>query len=1022
MCEEISTKNPEIEFSKELLDEYEKVVASYENFSSILPNKLIKEFSKQEITEWTLKFKKEKIRETCLDEKLIDLLLPMPTIQLKDLVIKVEPPSIHEQIAVIVQAFKIFKKYEPRPIQILSLLLLLNPSEGRGRLAQINTGEGKTTIVAMLAVIKALAGHTVDVITSSPELAKPQAEELREFYEMFDLTVSHNGNDKVEKSIRYKCDFVYGAATDFQGDILRDEYSNLGTRSGRTCDYAIVDEVDSMLIDGRNHIVMLSTSMPSMNYLEHFYAAIWLQIRLFASAIREIDGKFYLVQNEPITDDGEVDTESKEFLVLFEGSKEDFIKQRLREHIKKEIEKGEESSLKVPSHLKELVLNRQLDQWINCAVFAKYHSKKDQNYVLKEKKVIPVDSDNTGVLQQNMNWSNGLHQFLQIKHGAKITPESLTTNFISNVALFKRYGKNLFGLTGTLGSKYAQELLQRAYNVDSVIIPPFMVKRFKELSEIVVENEEDWYDEIVESNMMHLENNRAVLIITKYISEANELNKRFTAEFTKKGINLNKIRLYKTDHESDAVKDEVNSGDLIIATNIAGRGTDIKTSKNVEAHGGLHVCINSLPSNERVEQQNVGRTSRTGNLGTSQFIIQHNLKSEIKFLKSYRDNLENYDLMQAEKEMDKTLLKDKIFKKFCNLLKIVPKNTKKNAIEDRFGIFLQMHGESSDNLEKEFDAFEEKIQEDLSNDCVIKNQSYHVIIGNLHLEKKKYDEAIIYYSKAINIEEEFSEIAYYNRGYARLILHGNDASNNKPEINIAIDDFKAALLKIKKREMELHLIQTAKEGDENILSEQVSHKITLYGMQKSAIEHAIGADKEEHEVTIKDLNLNVKGLEEKKIIFSNVDIDLNKYKLENLELVKNYESEFEDLNEKRRKLEEKKKDLNKIDKDLEDLYQNRDPKLLELLNNQKKLNDIEEQIKGINENIKNRTEYFNDNEVGIIIKALKSGQDIKVELKSIEKSLPSDENVKYYKDEIKEFSDNGFLGGFEVTEIPPIDW
>ncbi|CAF3951800.1 unnamed protein product, partial [Didymodactylos carnosus] len=93
------------------------------------------------------------------------------------------------------------------------------------------------------------------------ELAKPQAEQQENFYDHFGLTVSHNGKCETEIKEQYQADIVYGAASDFQGDILRDEYSKLGTRSGRKCDVAIVDEVDSMLIDGKNHIVMLSTPM-----------------------------------------------------------------------------------------------------------------------------------------------------------------------------------------------------------------------------------------------------------------------------------------------------------------------------------------------------------------------------------------------------------------------------------------------------------------------------------------------------------------------------------------------------------------------------------------------------------------------------------------------------------------------------------------------------------------------------------------------------------------------------------------
>jgi preprotein translocase subunit SecA len=416
LCDEIFVNNPNTTYSNQIKNDYEKIQQCYEGTSKVLDgDSLICKFSKREISKWTSSFRAKRL--ITADEILINLVVSCVTVNKQETPLK-DPPSIHEQIAILMRAFKLFKGYEPRPIQIISLLLLLNPESEKGRLAQINTGEGKTTIVAMLAVIKALAGHTVDVITSSSELAKPQAEELKAFYEMFGLSVSHNGSDSVDKTIRYKSDIVYGAANDFQGDILRDEYSKLGTRSGRRCDFAIVDEVDSMLIDGRKHIVMLSTDMPSMNYLEHFYAAIWLQVRIFTQAIKEINGKFYFIQSNPIKENGEVDETSDDEAFLIEGSKEDFIKKRLLDEMRKDIEAGEDSKLKVPAHLKDMVLKRQLEQWISCAIFAKYNSKHNQNYILDNKgKVIPVDADNTGVLQQNMNWSNGLHQFLQIKHG-----------------------------------------------------------------------------------------------------------------------------------------------------------------------------------------------------------------------------------------------------------------------------------------------------------------------------------------------------------------------------------------------------------------------------------------------------------------------------------------------------------------------------------------------------------------------------------------------------------------------------
>lgn len=427
LCAEIifnnQKENVETDAKTKIRSDFEEVLKCYEKPSTILKsNTLICKLSKKEILEWATSFKIE--RKKSVEDILVKVIVDVVTGP--DITSKKEPPSIHEQIAVIMRAIKIFRNYEPRDIQILSLLILLNPEDGKGRLAQINTGEGKTTIIAMLSVLKVLAGHSVDVITSSPELAKPQAEELEDFYAMFGLTVSHNGNDEVEKSTRYKSDIVYGTAAEFQGDILRDEFSKLGTRGGRECDFGIVDEVDSMLIDGRDHIVMLSSEMPAMNYLEPFYAAIWIQVGIFANAIIKENGKFYLKERMSIDGDEEEATP-------IEGSKEDFIRIHIYEKLKEEIEKGEESELKIPNHLREMILETQLEKWIDSAINAKYHFKLNQHYILEKGKVVPVDSDNTGVLQQNTNWNNGLHQFIQLKHGVCNKNPNLTSHFYLNL-------------------------------------------------------------------------------------------------------------------------------------------------------------------------------------------------------------------------------------------------------------------------------------------------------------------------------------------------------------------------------------------------------------------------------------------------------------------------------------------------------------------------------------------------------------------------------------------------------------
>ncbi|CAF4792666.1 unnamed protein product, partial [Rotaria sp. Silwood2] len=138
--------------------------------------------------------------------------------------------------------------------------------------------------------------------------------------------------------IRYTAAIVYGAASDFQGDILRDEYSKLGTRNGRKCDVAIVDEVDSMLIDDRNHIVMLSSQMPAMDQLEPLLAAIWIQIGEVAKYIEETNGKTYFIQQPDIFDNmGEVRLDIATQAVEIKESKEDFIKKCTEKHLRKLI-------------------------------------------------------------------------------------------------------------------------------------------------------------------------------------------------------------------------------------------------------------------------------------------------------------------------------------------------------------------------------------------------------------------------------------------------------------------------------------------------------------------------------------------------------------------------------------------------------------------------------------------------------------------------------------------------------------
>lgn len=160
------------------------------------------------------------------------------------------------------------------------------------------------------------------------------------------------------------------------------------------------------------------------------------------------------------------------------------------------------------------------------------------------------------------------------------------------------------------------------------------------------------------------------------------------------------------------------------------------------------------------------------------------------------------------------------------------------------------------DLNEEYQKFKREIMNDLNDGNVIKNPCYHILQGNKHLDKEHYEEAINNYKKAIELDEEFSENAYYNRAYAKLKLYCNDVANNKDKIQEAIDDFKECRKRIKNRETELHLIKKASTRKENMLKEkhadQVERKGFIYAIQKNAIDFAIGCDQESYDQKVCD--------------------------------------------------------------------------------------------------------------------------------------------------------------------------
>jgi preprotein translocase subunit SecA len=676
-------------------------------------------------------------------------------------------------IAIVKRANELSEKQNPRIIQILSLIVMTDDQHNKkGVLSQISTGEGKTTVVAMLAVLNAITKKKkVDIITSSPILASDGAKKKRNFYNLFGLAVGDNGSPEVGC---YQKDIVYGSISNFQFDFLRDQYMLKGTRQNREFGIVIADEVDSMLIDEGSKIAMLSENIAGMEYLESFLSAIFITINNFLQGFTgETDEETGNLIFRDITDDNDSTA-----LVIEDHV--NFIKDQVIKAVNNEFF-SQESKMKLPANFK-VFAKEQVNNWVDMSILAT-RLKEKVDYIIKDNEVKPIDAENTGIVQTNTQWQNGLHQFLQMKHGLRITPESFTTCFISNVGYFKKY-QNVYGLTGTLGSEESKKLLEDVYKVNCEFIPTYKQKQFIELPAVVTENQDQWLNNVVNSVKTEVDKGRGVLVICKSIQDVEQIKSSLQA----KGIN--KTKCYSDDTIDKGIDGEkLGSGEVIVATNLAGRGTDIDAS-DIEKYGGLHVCLTFLPNNQRVEAQAFGRTSRQGQKGTGQLIIKGDyVSNDIDRIRSNRDAREKERLENIkDHELQEIIVKDKLFlSKFMPYIAGLKRQSVNKSviksIEERWGLFFAglKFGEefSKDNIFTQYEDFIQGVKNDLSNDNVIKSHCYRTLMGNELLDKEKYGEAITQFDKAITLDLAFAYTAHYNKAYAIIKNEGSEQDAKK---------------------------------------------------------------------------------------------------------------------------------------------------------------------------------------------------------------------------------------------------
>ena len=498
-------------------------------------------------------------------------------------------PSNDELLAVTKRAVILHKGYSPRDVQMISTLLLINKDDNLGRLLQVKTGEGKTVISAMTAVFFALTKQKpVDIITSSSVLAERDAKEQSDFFALFGLSCSHvtKGDSNTTKDC-YRADILYGYASDFEGDYLRDYFKGLNTRMSRAFAYAIVDEVDSMLLDEGAKITKLSSPRPGVEYLAPIFLLTW-------QAVSELNMTEEMLEDKGLFRTLCQKTEAKIIGIINSGH------------------------FAFPNYLLDYIRS-QIPNWAKSALRTTV-MQENKHYVIaidkdtEEQVIAPVDYTNSGVIQNKTNWDKGVHQFLQAKHNLKMHPEGLMTSFISNLSFFSMYKKNIMGMTGTLGSDESRSLLSSQYSLDTVVIPKFKHDLFKQEEALIADNKVLHRQAIITNAIEEASKGRVVLIICPDIS----FSKDCAESIIHAGYSSSKISIYSRNDldETNVVERIQTSGEIIVATNLAGRGTDIKLTEEVNKAGGLHVILTSLSYNLRVEEQAFGRTARQGNPGS----------------------------------------------------------------------------------------------------------------------------------------------------------------------------------------------------------------------------------------------------------------------------------------------------------------------------------------------------------------------------------------------------------------------
>ena len=488
-----------------------------------------------------------------------------------------------------------------------------------GKISEMKTGEGKTLVSTLPAYLNALSGNSVHIITVNEYLAERDAEWMRPIYEFLGLTVSciKSNQNPPEKKAAYESDITYGTNNEFGFDYLRDNLSyEEEMQSQGDLSFAIVDEVDSILIDEARTPLIISGQADQSTELYQ--------------KMNSIVHKLKVASNESETGDYTIDEKVKQIYLTEEGHSnvEDILSGMDM------LQEGD--SLYDPKNIKFM-------HHINAAIRAHKLFNKDVDYIVKDGEVIIVD-EFTGRTMAGRRWSDGLHQAVEAKENLSIKEENQTIASITFQNYFRLYTK-LSGMTGTADTEAFE--FQQIYGLEVVVIPTHEQMVRKDHPDLVYLNREGKFTNIIEDVKERQLNNQPILVGTASIENSEYISQLLTKE----GIKHQVLNAKQHKKESMIIAQAGKPGSVTIATNMAGRGTDIVLGGNIEAEiklsennldqqkisemkkdwqkkndvvieaGGLHIIGTERHESRRIDNQLRGRSGRQGDPGSSRFYL-----------------------------------------------------------------------------------------------------------------------------------------------------------------------------------------------------------------------------------------------------------------------------------------------------------------------------------------------------------------------------------------------------------------